>query len=108
VYDPLARTFSSAEYFVRVTRRVVRTPASTLSSFSAVLPPRCHASAEHCVSADRFSIPVVSDDTDLQSSQPRQSTPTRLHAHIPGIPALPQVAERNIGRPMDVAGESLL
>ena len=33
------RTFSSAEYFSRVTRQIVRTVASTLSFFSAILPP---------------------------------------------------------------------
>ena len=33
------RTLSSAEYFLRVTRRIVRTAASTLSFFSAILLP---------------------------------------------------------------------
>jgi len=53
VYDLQARTFSSAESFLRVTRRIVRIAASMLSYFSAILPPSCYAKVEKCVSANR-------------------------------------------------------
>ena len=46
------RTFSSAEYFFRVTRRIVRTAASAVTFFSAILPPFRYTMVEKCVLAN--------------------------------------------------------
>ena len=43
------RTSSSPEYLFRVTRRSVRTVASALSFFSAILPPFHYTRVEECV-----------------------------------------------------------
>jgi hypothetical protein len=47
----MTRTFSPAENFLRVPRRIVRTAACTLTYFSALLPPgSSHQGREVCLS----------------------------------------------------------